>query len=135
MIQILTLLGAFGVGIVLSFLGAVKLALAKNLKIDDAKVGGLISALMFSCIVGVLIAGPLVDSLGLKPVIVFGFSLCGVCVLLIANARQRGKRSWTDSGVRIRGLSSGSGYPLRDLGWLGRFGSETWMVMELWTFC
>ena len=58
MIVLLTLLSAFGVGIVLSFLGAVKLPLAKNLKIDDAKVGGLISALMFSCVVGVLIAGP-----------------------------------------------------------------------------
>ena len=43
MIQALTLLGAFGTGIVLAFLGAVKLALAKNLRIDDAKVGGLIS--------------------------------------------------------------------------------------------
>ena len=72
MIQVLTLLGAFGVGIVLSLLGAVKLALAQNLSISDAQVGGLISALMFSCVIGALFAGPLVDALGQKRVIVFG---------------------------------------------------------------
>jgi len=86
MIQALTLLGAFGVGIVLSFLGAVKLPLAKKLNIDDAKVGGLISALMFSCVVGVLIAGPLVDSFGHKPIIIMGFILSSLCIFVIANA-------------------------------------------------
>jgi FHS family glucose/mannose:H+ symporter-like MFS transporter len=88
MIQALTLLGAFGVGIVLSLLGAVKLALAENLNISDAQVGGLISALMFSCVIGALLAGPLVDALGQKRVIVFGFALCGGCILLIANTRS-----------------------------------------------
>ena len=86
--QTLTVLGAFGVGIVLSLLGAVKLALAKNLNINDAKVGVLISALMFSCVIGALLAGPLVDALGQKPVVVFGFALCGVCILVIASTRS-----------------------------------------------
>ncbi len=86
MIQALTLSGAFAVGIVLSLLGAVKLALAEKLNISDAEVGGLISALMFSCVIGALVAGPLVDALGQKRVVVFGFALCGVCILLIAHA-------------------------------------------------
>jgi MFS family permease len=88
MIQALTLLGAFGVGIVLSFLGAVKLALAQNLNISDVQVSGLISALMFSCVIGALIAGPLVDALGQKRVIIFGFALSGGCIMLIANTRS-----------------------------------------------
>jgi fucose permease len=80
-IQLTTLLGTFGVGVVLSFLGAVKIPLAERLNIDDARVGGLISALMFSSMIAVLLAGAAVDAIGHQQVIVFGFILCGLCII------------------------------------------------------
>lgn len=87
MIQLVTLLSTFAVGVVLSFLGAVKLPLAKRLQINDAQMGGLFTALMFSSTIGVLVSGVAVDMMGAQPVLVFGFLLCGLCVMAIAYSR------------------------------------------------
>ncbi|MCK5861097.1 MAG: MFS transporter [Candidatus Hydrogenedentes bacterium] len=80
--------GVFSLGIIFSILGSVKLKLAEELKIDDAKVGTLISALMFSCLVAVLVIGPLTDMVGFKWIALTGFILGGACVLLLASARS-----------------------------------------------
>lgn len=88
MIQAVALLSVFGLGIAFSIIGAVKLELANRLKIDDAKVGGLISALMFTSVVMVLIIGPLVDAIGYKPVAIFGFIATGGCIFALASARS-----------------------------------------------
>ena len=82
--------GVFSLGIVFSILGSVKLKLAEQMKIDDAKVGTLISALMFSCLVAVLVIGPLTDMWGFQIIALVGFILGGCCVLLLANARSYG---------------------------------------------
>jgi len=82
--------GVFSLGVIFSILGSVKLKLADELKIDDAKVGTLISALMFSCLVAVLIIGPLTDKFGFRIIALVGFALAGACVLLLANARSYG---------------------------------------------
>ena len=73
MIQAVALMSVFGIGMAFSIIGAFKLEIAKALKIDDAKVGGLISALMITSLLLVLIIGPLVDSLGHKPLAIAGF--------------------------------------------------------------
>lgn len=78
--------GVFALGIIFSILGSVKLKLAETLGIDDAKVGGLISALMFSCLIAVLIIGPLTDMFGYGIIALVGFALAGVCVWVIASA-------------------------------------------------
>lgn len=88
MIQVVALLSVFGLGIAFSIIGAVKLELAKRLQIDDAKVGGLISALMFTSVFMVLLIGPLVDSLGYKPIAIVGFILTAVCLYMLASAKS-----------------------------------------------
>ncbi len=78
--------GVFALGVIFSILGSVKLKLAEALGIDDAKVGTLISALMFSSLIAVLIVGPLTDMLGYRIIAIVGFALGGICVWLLASA-------------------------------------------------
>ncbi|HQH67802.1 MAG TPA: MFS transporter [Candidatus Hydrogenedentes bacterium] len=78
--------GVFALGVCFSILGSIKLKLAEQLKIDDAKVGQLISALMFSSLVFVLLIGPLTDLLGFKLIALVGFAAGAICVWLLASA-------------------------------------------------
>lgn len=80
--------GVFALGVMFSILGSVKLKLAEALGIDDAKIGTLISALMFSCMIAVLIIGPLTDLLGYRLIALVGFVLGAICVWLLASARS-----------------------------------------------
>ncbi len=82
--------GVFALGVIFSILGSVKLKLAEALNIDNAKVGKLISALMFSCMIALLFIGPLTDALGYKVIALTGFALGAVCVWLLAGARSFG---------------------------------------------
>ena len=61
MIKAVALMSLFGTGIIYSLIGALKLELARELAIDDQKVGALISALMLSSFIVILIVGPLVE--------------------------------------------------------------------------
>ncbi len=90
MIQLVAILAVFALGVVFSIIGAVKIKLAERLGIDDAKVGGLISTLMFTSIFVVLLIGPLVDAWGHKPFAILGFLLCGVAILMLGMARSYG---------------------------------------------
>jgi MFS transporter, FHS family, glucose/mannose:H+ symporter len=90
MIQLVAILAVLSLGVVFSIIGAVKIKLAERLGIDDAKVGGLISTLMFTSIFVVLLIGPLVDAWGHKPFAILGFLLCGVAILLLGKARSYG---------------------------------------------
>ncbi len=71
-------------------LGAFKLELAKQLKIDDAQFGKLISTLMFTCIVVVLIFGPLVDMFGYKPIAIMGYILGFIALFMLIGAKSYG---------------------------------------------
>ncbi len=82
--------GVFALGVIFSILGSVKLKLAEELGIDDAKVGTLISALMFSSLIAVLFVGPLTDMLGYKAIAITGFLVGGICVWLLASALSYG---------------------------------------------
>jgi fucose permease len=90
MIQIVALLSVFGLGIAFSVIGALKLELVKQLKIDDAQFGKLISALMFTSIFVVLIFGPLVDMFGYRPVAIAGFLLGAVALFMLVSSRSYG---------------------------------------------
>ncbi len=83
MIQLVALMSVFGLGICFSVIGALKLKLAKVLNIDDAKVGGLITALMFSSIFVVLAFGPLVDMFGYRPIAITGFILGSAALFIL----------------------------------------------------
>lgn len=85
MIQLVAILSVFALGIVFALIGAVKLKLAEKLGIDDAKVGGLISTLMFTSIFVVLFIGPLVDAWGHKPFAILGFLLVGLAIFLFSS--------------------------------------------------
>jgi fucose permease len=88
MIQLVAILNVFALGIVFALIGSVKLKLAEKLGIDDAKVGGLISTLMFTSIFMVLFIGPLVDAWGHKPFAVLGFFLVGLAIFLFSSFRS-----------------------------------------------
>ena len=64
MVQLVALLSVFGFGITYSVVGALKIDLAQALNIDDAKAGGLISAMMLSCVLVLLVGGPSMDLFG-----------------------------------------------------------------------
>ena len=85
MLQLVAILSVFALGIVFSLIGAIKLKLAEKLGIDDAKVGGLISTLMFTSIFVVLFIGPLVDAWGHKPFAILGFLLSAVAIYLFGS--------------------------------------------------
>jgi FHS family glucose/mannose:H+ symporter-like MFS transporter len=90
MIQIVALLSVFGLGIAFSVIGAQKLALVKQLQINDAQFGKLISALMFTSIFVVLIFGPLVDMFGYRPIAIAGFLLGALAVFMLVSSRSYG---------------------------------------------
>jgi FHS family glucose/mannose:H+ symporter-like MFS transporter len=90
MIQIVALLSVFGLGIAFSVIGALKLELVKQLKINDAQFGKLISALMFTSIFVVLAFGPVVDMFGYRPVAIAGFLLGALAVFLLVSSRSYG---------------------------------------------
>ena len=88
MIQLVAILSVFALGIVFALIGAVKLKLAERLGIDDAKVGALISTLMFTSIFMVIIIGLLVDAWGHKPFAIIGFITVGLASLFFSSFRM-----------------------------------------------
>jgi fucose permease len=82
-----TLLCAFTMGMCFSLLGAVSVKLMPRLRIDQGQFGTLVSAVMAACLVTSLVAGVVLDTVGYRPVALFGFVVSGVCVLLLAHVR------------------------------------------------
>src|SRR5262245_33448676 len=74
-----------GMGVAL--LGSVKLPLAARLRIDEARVGGLVSLFGFVMIPVILTAGFLTDLLGRQFVVVSGSTLLALSLMLLARAR------------------------------------------------
>jgi FHS family L-fucose permease-like MFS transporter len=82
--------GVFALGVIFAIFGSIKLKLQEQIKIDDAKAGSLISALMFSCLIFSLLIGALTPALGFKVVGLMGFGAGAICVLLLAMAPTYG---------------------------------------------
>ena len=77
-----------GVGIIFSIIGAFKLELTRVLKIDNVKVGGLISTLMFTGMIFIIIIGPLVDAFGHKLIVTIGFIFGFIGVFILISAKS-----------------------------------------------
>ena len=84
------LLSVFGLGMCFSLLGSISIKLMPRIKMDQGKFGSLISAFMFTCLIASLIMGVITDSVGYKPVAVFGFVATAVCIFILANAKSYG---------------------------------------------
>ncbi len=84
------LLCVFGLGMSFALLGSISVKLMPKLKIDQGKFGWLISGFMFTCLVASLIMGVVVDSIGYKPVAIFGFVATALCIFMVARAKNFG---------------------------------------------
>ncbi len=86
--KVVAVLSVFGLGMCFSLLGSISVKLMPRLKIDEGKFGSLISSFMFSCLVASLIIGVVIDSIGYKPVAIFGFALTAICIFILARAKS-----------------------------------------------
>ncbi len=84
MVTFVALMSTFGLGMCFSLLGSISVKLMPRLNIDQGKFGNLISAFMFSCLVGSLVTGVVSDKIGYQPVAVIGFFLTVACILILA---------------------------------------------------
>lgn len=84
------LLSVFGFGIVMALIGAIKLKLAQKLNLNDAQIGSLISALMFTSLIMVLVSGPFLDAFGHQKTIMIGLIVTSIAILIIGNANSYG---------------------------------------------
>jgi len=80
-LQAVTITSAFVFGMVLALLGSIKLALAKRLGIDEARVGGLLAAISLALIPMMLLSGVLIDHWGPRVMLIVGSCLTGVGVV------------------------------------------------------
>lgn len=78
---------AVAFGLVLAFLGSVKPVLAKRLGVDEARVGGLLSALNLALIPMLVAGGLLVDHFGARAVLIAGSLLTALAVVTLAVGR------------------------------------------------
>jgi|SRR5579864_2572017 len=83
--MMVAMLLAGGMGV--SVLGSVKVALARRLKIDEARVGGLVSVFGFVMIPVILSAGFVTDHVGKRVVLIVGSLLLGASLAGLAGAR------------------------------------------------
>lgn len=82
----MTIAGLVVTGMGVATLGSVKVHLAARLRIDEARVGGLISLFGFTVIPVILTAGFLTDRFGLKQVLVGGSLVMAAGMVLLARA-------------------------------------------------
>lgn len=75
-----------GMGVAL--LGSIKLPLARRLEIDEARIGGLVSAFGFTIIPMILLSGFLTDHFGEQTVIVAGSLLMAAGLAVLARSRS-----------------------------------------------
>ena len=73
-----------GLGMSFALLGSLSVKLIPRLERDTGRFGTLISSFMITSLVASLIMGVVVDSLGYKPVAVFGFVLTAAVLFMIA---------------------------------------------------
>src|SRR5438477_5397690 len=86
-LQLMMLAALLVTGMGAALLGSVKLPLASRLKIDEARVGGLVSLFGFIMIPTIPAAGFLTDRFGPQPVLMSGSILLALGLGLLAQAR------------------------------------------------
>jgi fucose permease len=87
MLTLMQIAALFVGGMCHALLGSIKVPLARKLKIDEARVGGLIGIFGFTIIPTVLAAGFLVDALGTSAVLCGGFLLLILSMILLSLSR------------------------------------------------
>ena len=85
LVLVIAILVSTGMGTAL--LGSIKMALARKLKIDEARIGGLLAVFGFTLIPTMLAAGFLSDKFGRQPVTIGGSLLFAASLVLLAQAR------------------------------------------------
>ena len=77
-----------GLGVCFSLLGAISVKLMPRSGIDKAQFGTVVAVFMGACLVLSLVIGVITDTVGYKPVAVFGFTMTSACLFLLAYARS-----------------------------------------------
>lgn len=86
MLQAMTIVGLLATGMGVALLGSVKLALARKLKIDEARVGGMVSVFGLAMIPVMLTVGFITDLVGKQPVVIGGSLLMAGSIVLLARS-------------------------------------------------
>jgi len=86
MLQPMTIVGLLATGMGVALLGSVKLALARKLDIDEARVGGMVSVFGFAMIPVMLTVGFITDLVGKQPVVIGGSLLMAGSLVLLARS-------------------------------------------------
>ncbi|WEV64319.1 MFS transporter [Bifidobacterium sp. ESL0732] len=84
------IMATFAVGVASILLGSVSEELKAGLGINNGKLGTLVTAFYLAGLVAVMLAGPLVDRFGYKPVFITGFAADTLGLILLAVANSYG---------------------------------------------
>ena len=84
----LALSSVYGMGFSASVLGAFKLELAKSLRVDNAKIGGLVTTSTLTSMVTSLLIGVLIDMTGYFSAALIGFLFTSLAFFLLVSARR-----------------------------------------------
>ncbi len=90
LLQPMMILGLLAGGMGVALLGSIKVALAKKLEIDEARIGGMVSMFGFAMIPVILSVGFLTDKIGPQPIIVGGAILMAGSLILLGRAKGYG---------------------------------------------
>ena len=88
LLQVTTIACLLATGMGVALLGSVKLALARKLQIDEARVGGMVALFGFTMIPVMLTVGFATDLVGKQPVIIGGSVLMAVSLVVLGLARR-----------------------------------------------
>ncbi|HUV14145.1 MAG TPA: MFS transporter [Acidobacteriota bacterium] len=77
-------------GIVVAFLGSIKLKLAPRIGADDAQFGKIVAALQWTMVVMAILAGLLLDTLGFRVIVIAGALLSALAIFLIGRGKTIG---------------------------------------------
>ena len=86
MLQPMTIAGLLATGMGVALLGSVKLALARKLGMDEARVGGMVSVFGFTMIPVMFAVGFVTDLVGKQPVMIGGSVIMAASLVVLATA-------------------------------------------------
>ena len=91
-------------GFTASVIGAFKLELAKSLRVDNARIGALVSVATFTSMIMSLLLGVLIDMTGYRAVALTGFVVTSASFYLLASARSYGAAVFASFLVGVGGM-------------------------------
>ncbi len=77
-------------GVVVAFLGSIKLKLAPRVGADDAQFGRIVAVLQWTMVVMAILAGLMLDALGFRVIIIAGALLAALAIFLIGQSSTIG---------------------------------------------